>query len=251
MVLALLGALVIGISLGLLGSGGSILTLPVLVCILHRPEKLAIVESLAIVGCIALIGSIHYILSSQVDWKSVLFFGLPGMLGACAGAHASYYVSGTDQLTIFAFVMLGIAGKMIFASSSSETSSFPRYSIWLLIVEGFIVGCITGFIGIGGGFLIVPALALLSNLPMMLAIGTSLVIIAMNSFTGFIELLFTLDALHMQISWKIIGLISSVGIMGSFAGSFIAKKMSQMRLRQLFGLTVLVMGAYILFQVRS
>ncbi len=246
MALALLGALVIGMSLGLLGSGGSILTLPVLVFILNRPEKLAIAESLAIVGCIACLGAIPYAMRRHIDWKSALFFGVPGMLGAYIGASGSYYISGDLQLIIFAFVMLIVSFLMIAGPPSFEKFASFR-SIWLTILEGFLVGCLTGFIGVGGGFLIVPALVFLSQLPMPIAIGTSLVIIAINSLTGFMEHLLTLHALNMQVSWETIVIIACAGILGSFAGSLIAKNISQIRLRQAFGVSVLVMGTYILW----
>lgn len=247
MTLALLGALVIGMSLGLLGSGGSILTVPVLVFILHRPEKLAIAESLAIVGCIAFMGALPYAFRKNIDWKSVFCFGVPGILGAYAGACGSSYISGTIQLIIFAFIMLVVAGTMILGPPSFERGNFSQYSIRLTCLEGFLVGCLTGFIGVGGGFLIVPALVLLSHLSMPFAIGTSLVIISMNSFTGFFEQLFNLRALQMEVSWETIGIITIAGIAGSFTGSFIGKKISPIRLRQVFGLSVFLMGTYILW----
>lgn len=246
MMLALLGALVIGMSLGLLGSGGSILTVPVLVFILHRPEKLAVAESLAIVGFVALIGAIPYALRYQIHWSSVLFFGLPGMLGACVGGCGSYYISSSLQLTLFAFVMLAVAGMMLFGPSSFDKSTPFQQSVWLVILEGFLAGCLTGFMGVGGGFLIVPALVIFSHLSMSLAVGTSLVIIAMNCFTGFFEHRFVLDALHLSVDWKIIGMISIAGILGSFIGNLINEKTPQIYLRKIFGLGVLVMGLYIL-----
>jgi hypothetical protein len=246
MTLALLGALVIGLSLGLLGSGGSILTVPVLVFILQRPEKLAIAESLAIVGSVACMGALPYALRKNIHWKSVFFFGLPGMLGAYVGACGSYYISGTVQLIVFAFVMLIVAGVMFFGPPSFDQFAPLQDGIWLTALEGFLVGCLTGFIGVGGGFLIVPALVLLSHLSMHFAIGTSLIIIAMNSFTGFIEQLFVLSKLQMQVDWQMIAIIATAGILGSLIGSLVAKKISQIHLRQTFGIGVLVMGIYIL-----
>jgi uncharacterized membrane protein YfcA len=246
MILALLGALVIGISLGLLGSGGSILTLPVLVFILQRPEKLAIAESLAIVGSISVIGAIPYALRAQVQWNSILFFGLPGMLGAYLGGSGSYYISGSVQLTLFALVMFIVASMMLLGPSSFDKFIPYRSSTWLTIVEGFLVGCLTGFIGIGGGFLIVPSLVILCHLSMSLAIGTSLIIIAMNSFTAFLEQLLVLESLDLYVDWTIIGIIASIGILGSLSGSWIGKQIPQIYLRRTFGLSILVTGCYIL-----
>lgn len=248
MIIALLGALVIGVSLGLLGSGGSIITVPILVFILQRPEKLAISESLAIVGSIALIGALPYILRHEVKWKSVLFFGLPGMFGACLGGCGSYFISGTIQLMIFAFVMIVVATIMLSSQSIIDKMTCDRQSIALTILEGFLVGCLTGFIGIGGGFLIVPSLVILGNLSMPFAIGTSLVIIAMNAITGFVQQLFILSILDLSVDWNIIAIVSIAGVLGSISGSLISKQVPQMYLRKAFGLSVLVMGSYILIK---
>lgn len=246
--LAIFGALIIGMSLGLLGSGGSLLTVPVLIFIMNQPEKLAIAESLAIVGSIAFIGSLPYAIRAQIHWKSVLFFGLPGMLGSYLGACGSYYISDTIQLILFALMMFLVSGVMIFGPTTFEKFITMQYSIWRIVLEGFIIGCLTGLLGVGGGFLIVPALILFSHMSMFFAIGTSLVIITMNSFIGFIEQLIILRALQMEVNWEIIGIIALVGSLGSFSGSFIAKRFSQFRLRQGFGISVLFMGTYILLK---
>lgn len=224
MALALIGALVIGLSLGLLGSGGTILTIPVLVFILDRPEKLAIAEALAIVSIVSLLGSIPYAFRKEINWKSVLFFGLPGMAGACAGACGSYFISSALQLTIFALTMLAASGLMLFGPASFEQLAFSKSSRWLMMIKGFLVGCLTGLIGVGGGFLIVPALIILCSLQMPTAVGTSLVIIAMNSLIGFMQQLVTLHYMHLHVSWQIIGTISAIAIIGCLAGSFFLKK---------------------------
>ena len=247
MIFALIGALVIGLSLGLLGSGGSILTIPVLVFILDRPEKVAIAEGLAIVGSVALIGAIPYALRNDVNWKSVLFFGMPGIAGASAGACVSYMISGPVQLILFAFTMLAASGLMLFGPTSFEHLARGNSSSLITVFKGFSVGCLTGLIGVGGGFLIVPALIILCSLPMTIAVGTSLVIIAMNSLTGFIQQLVGLHFLHLQVSWQIIGMVSTTAIAGCFAGSFFSTIVPQKRLRQILGLSIFVMGIIILF----
>lgn len=247
MALALLGALLIGITLGLLGSGGSIVTVPILLFILQRPEKLAIAESLAIVGSVACAGAIPYILRQQVQWMSVLFFGFPGIGGAYLGAYVSYYISGTLQVMLLGLTMLVVAGTMFVNPSSFKLPS-SRLPIWVMMIEGFCVGMLTGLIGVGGGFLIVPTLVLFHQLPMHFAVGTSLVIIVLNSFTGFVEQLIALEALQMYVNWEIIGTISIFGILGSFAGSFLSSQISAVNLRKLFSLSVLIIGVYILLQ---
>lgn len=249
MLWASFSALIIGMSLGLLGSGGSLLTVPVLIFIMHRPEKIAITESLAIVGLIALVGSIPYGIRRHIHWRSVLFFGLPGMLGAYLGACGSYYISGKIQLILFACVMLVVSGLMLFRPLPSEpiTGAAER-SVWRIMGEGCLVGCLTGLIGIGGGFMIVPALVLLSHLSMVMAIGTSLSIITINASISFIKQLSTLNALGLQVDWTLIGFITISGIVGSFSGSWIVKYIPQMHLKKFFGLSLLLMGVFILIR---
>ena len=245
---ALLGALVIGISLGLLGAGGSILTLPVLIFMLHRPEKLAIAESLLIVGLISLVGAIPYGARREIHWRSVLYFGLPGMFGAYLGASFSIYLSASVQLTLFALMMFAVAWVMLFGPFAIHGMISSSNSNWILAALGISVGLITGLIGIGGGFLIVPALLLFGHLPMTCAIGTSLAIIVINTSAGFIRQLITLNHLNMQISWYTIAIISIIGILGSLTGGFIAKKVPQIYLRQAFGFSIFLTGTYILIQ---
>lgn len=246
MFFALIGALVIGLSLGLVGSGGSILTIPVLVFILDRPEKLAIAEALAIVGSVSLLGSMPYAIRKEIDWKSVLWFGLPGMAGACAGGCTSYFISGNVQLTLFAMTLFAASGLMLFGPTTFETIASGTSSNAITLVKGFLVGCLTGLLGIGGGFLIVPSLVILCGLSMTVAVGSSLVIISMNSFVGFTEQLVILHSLNLRVSWSIIGVISTLSILGCYAGSFFSNRVSQRRLRQLLGCVIFVMGIGIL-----
>ncbi|WP_068469757.1 sulfite exporter TauE/SafE family protein [Candidatus Protochlamydia phocaeensis] len=245
MILTLLGALTIGLSLGLLGSGGSILTVPVLVFLLHRPDKLAIAESLAIVGTIALAGSIPYGIKRMIDWKSVVFFGLTGMIGAYLGACVSIYFSGKTQLVIFAITMLIAAWKML--AKPSEEKLIRTIPISFTMLVGFLVGCLTGFIGIGGGFLIVPALVLLLHLSIHLAIGTSLMIIAINAFTGFVKQFVMIEKMGLHVDSSVIILVSLLGIIGSWIGSLIAGSVPKDYLRKGFGISLIILGIFILF----
>lgn len=246
MLLIFLGALAIGASLGLLGSGGSILTVPVLIYILQRPDKLAIAESLAIVGGIALAGATPYVLRGWVHWKSVLCFGLTGMAGAALGAFAARFVTSPVQLSLFACTMLVATWVMLWGPPipSPETTRSSR----MIILDGFIVGCLTGFLGIGGGFLIVPALVLFGKLSMHLAIGTSLVIIAMNAFTGFLGQWIEFHHLHLQVSWKVILLVAAVGTLGSLAGSLFGSKLDQSQLKRIFALFIFIVAMLLLLR---
>jgi uncharacterized membrane protein YfcA len=246
-VLAWPGAIAIGLSLGLLGSGGSILTVPVLVYLLDQPEKLAIASSLAIVGTIAAAGSLPYIRAGQVNWRSVVLFGLPGMAGTYLGAWIAMFVPGAFQLALFAIVMLAASVLMLRPLDCGEAGASPR-ALWKITLDGLAVGVVTGLVGVGGGFLVVPALALLGGLPMRQAVATSLVIIALKSFSGFYKYLDVLDAEGITLDLDIIVLVSVLGVAGTFAGSYIGGRLPQDRLKKTFGVFLVAMGTFILIQ---
>jgi len=244
-VFAWLGAMAIGVSLGLLGSGGSILTVPVLVYLIGQDEKLAIAGSLAIVGAIALVGSLPYLKKNQVDWRTVVLFGIPGMVGTYMGAWLAIWVSGLVQLALFAVVMLLASWQMLKPVTLDDSPHGPR-EVWKIGLDGLLVGVLTGLVGVGGGFLIVPALVLLGGLSMHRAVATSLVIIALKSFTGFWKYLDVLDQQGLSLDWNVIAIVTALGVAGSFAGSRIAGRVDQHKLRKVFGLFLIVMGIYIL-----
>ncbi|MGB0495810.1 MAG: sulfite exporter TauE/SafE family protein [Kangiellaceae bacterium] len=248
---AILGACAIGLSLGLLGSGGSILTVPVLVYLVDQPEKIAIAGSLVIVGSIALLGALPYFKQRFIDWNVVLIFGVPGMLGTYLGAWlATVYLSGIQQLAIFALVMLLASYFMLKPKKIIETSSDHQRHLFKISMDGLIVGIVTGIVGVGGGFLIVPALVLLGGLSMRRAIAASLVIIALKSFTGFVKYWSAIaDDPSMQLDWSVIGAMIILGGIGSTIGNKIANKVPQDNLKKVFGVFLIVMGIYIL--VRS
>jgi len=246
MMIAVLGALAVGLSLGILGSGGSILTVPVLVFLLDQPEKVAIAGSLAIVGTIAATGAIPNALRHQVDWLSALWFGLPGMAGTLLGAWFAHFIPGAVQLLMFAAVMLVTAWRMCCGPpSSDERKALPKARV---IAAGAGVGLLSGLVGIGGGFLIVPALVLLAGLPMRLAIGTSLVVIAMNSAVGFAKYLSVLEAASLAVDWDVIGTFALVGAAGSLLGNRIGARLPQQSLRKGFAVFLVLMVVVILYE---
>jgi uncharacterized membrane protein YfcA len=245
MTLALLGALLIGLSLGLLGSGGSILTVPVLVYLLGEHPKQAIAESLLIVGGIALLGAIPFALRGLLDWRNVLFFGIPGMAGTYLGAWLSQFVSGQVQLLTFALVMILAA---YFMARPTPLRPTQKRQAWKIVLEGTAVGALTGFVGVGGGFLIVPALVLLGGLPMHLAVGTSLLIIALKSFAGFYKYLHLLPTLGLSVNFANAGLFLLVGALGSLLGGRVAVRLPHEALKRGFALFLVVMGVYIVAQ---
>lgn len=247
MILAWVGAALIGLSLGLLGSGGSILTVPVLVYLVGEPEKLAIAESLAIVGGVSLVGAIPYALGRQIDWRSVGWFGVPGVTGTYLGAALSVYLSGVAQLLLFAVVML-LAAVMMFRPPKAQAespSAHPRSPV-KIGAEGLGVGILTGLVGVGGGFLIIPALVLLGGLPMSLAVGTSLLIIAAKSLVGFAKYVNVLAEQNLSLHWDLIVIFTALGILGSFLGARMGRKVSNESLRKGFAGFLVVMGLYVL-----
>ena len=245
--LAIPGAIAIGISLGLLGSGGSILTVPVLVYLIGQDEKVAIAGSLFIVGSIALAGSLQFLRAGLIQWRSVVIFGVPGMAGTWFGAYLAAWVPGITQLALFAIVMLIASWLMLRPPNLESAESSPR-AIWKIAIDGLIVGVITGLVGVGGGFLIVPALVLLGGLSMRQAVASSLVIIALKSFSGFYKYLDVLAQQNLELDWQTLLLVTGLGIAGSFAGSHFAKRVPQDKLKRGFGVFLIVMGIYILIR---
>jgi len=244
---AWIGAILVGISLGLLGSGGSFLTVPILVYLVGLDEKVAFASALAIVGVISAVSAIAYAKRGQIDWRNVVWFGVPGMVGAVFGVYAARYVPSWTQMLLFAVLLLAAAILMLRPIKLDETPSAPR-AFWQVGLDGLLVGGITGLVGIGGGFLIIPALVLLGGLSMTLAVGTSLVIIAMKSASGFWEYLHVLDDLQLSLYWGLIGVFSLPGIVGGFVGQKLNDRLPQALLRRLFALFLLFMGAFILWR---
>lgn len=248
MIYALVGALCVGLSLGLLGSGGSILTVPVLVYLLHQPPKVAIAGSLAIVGAIALVGAIRYARQGLVSGRHVLLFGFPGLIATYGGAWLSRFVSGEVQLAVFAGIM-GVAAWVMLkppAPTGLETQD-EKPLLWLIVAGGG-VGVVTGFVGVGGGFLLVPALVFLGRLGMHRAVATSLAVIVINSASGFYKQQSVLTAAGQSLDWHIIGLFIVIGGVGSLVGNHIARRLPQRRLRQVFGVFLIAMCAFILWR---
>jgi uncharacterized membrane protein YfcA len=244
---ALLGALAIGLSLGLLGSGGSILTVPVLHYLLGQPEKLAIGGSLLVVGLIAAGASLPYARSRQVDWRNVWWFGVPGMAGAWAGATLAHWVPGPVQLALFAGVMLVAAWRMLRGGVVEHAGHAPSRVV--VVAGGVGVGALSGLVGVGGGFLIVPALVLLAGVPMASAVGTSLAIIALNAFTGFVKYLDVLEGQSLELDWATLLAIAAVGFVGSYVGNRLGRRLPQAMLRRLFGGFLVLMGIFIAVEV--
>jgi len=249
LILAWIGAALVGLSLGLLGSGGAILTVPILVYLLGHSEKSAIAESLAIVGSIALVGAIRCGFQGRLEYRSAILLALPGIFGSYLGASISPMIAGAVQLLILAIMML-VAAYFMFRPGVSQTENKPidlssKSSLLIVTVQGLLLGLLTGLVGVGGGFLIVPVLVLLRRLPMPAAIGTSLSIIFINSLAGFLKYLSLTHSEIDAINWHVVLIFISVGIVGSFVGNMLSTRIYQDTLKRLFAVFLVVMACYI------
>jgi uncharacterized protein len=234
----------IGVTLGLLGGGGSILTVPIFVYVLGYAAKPAIATSLAVVGVTSLLAAINHARVKNIDAQAALWFAPSAMLGTFIGTKLAMMLGGTTQLLIFAAVMLASATSMLHGQHSNEqTTGKP---LWTLAVTGFGVGLLTGLVGVGGGFLIVPALVLFAGLPMKRAVGTSLALIALNSFIGFFGYMQT-----VSLDWPLIAAFVMVATAGSLIGARLVQVISAAVLRRSFGIFLLCMSAFIFYQNRA
>ncbi|MEH0845633.1 sulfite exporter TauE/SafE family protein [Micromonospora sp. CPCC 205711] len=237
-------AVLIGVSLGLLGGGGSILAVPLLVYVADLPAKEAIATSLLVVGATSAVGVIPHARAHRVRWRTGLIFGFAGMTGAYAGGRLAEFIPAGYLLTGFAVMMLATAVAMIRGRRSAEGKPVPHeLPVLRVIIDGVVVGLVTGLVGAGGGFLVVPALALLGGLPMPVAVGTSLVVIAMKSFAGLAGYLSS-----VSINWGLAAAVTAAAIIGSFAGGRLAGRIPADILRKSFGWFVVVMGVFVLGQ---
>ncbi len=253
-------AALVGISLGLIGSGGSILTVPILVYVMGVNPVLATAYSLFIVGATSLVGGVQNALNKNVDFRTVVIFGIPSIAAVYATRKwllpfipEEVFTLGNLVMTKPLILMLLFALVMIFASVSmirpqpangTTADEVLRYNYPIILVEGILVGILTGLVGAGGGFLIIPALVILAKMRMKLAVGTSLFIIAAKSLIGF-----TGDLQGDQhIDWELLGIFTVFAIAGIFLGILLAKKIPGEKLKKGFGWFVLIMGIYIIIK---
>lgn len=257
-ILGYLFSIVIGVSLGLIGGGGSILTLPVLVYIFGVGATTATGYSLFVVGITSAVGTANYFKNGLVNVKTAIIFGIPSIIAVYLTRAFIVPAIPAEVISIGAFIvtknilmMLLFAVLMIAASYSmikkdkktAATNDIQSFNYPVILIEGAVVGMLTGLVGAGGGFLIIPALVVLSKLPMKEAVGTSLVIIAAKSLIGFFG-----EANLASMDWVLLSSVSAFAIVGIFIGSMLSKKIDGAKLKPAFGWFVLVMGVYIIIK---
>ena len=236
-------ALLIGLSLGLLGAGGSILTVPALVYGLGFAAKPAVATSLFVVGLTSLVGAVVHWRLGNVRVPSAALFGGLAMAGAFAGARLSAFLSAATQMTGLAVVMLAAGVSMLVRPSSSPEDQAPRVATRpaMLVPVALAVGVLTGVVGVGGGFLVVPALTLLARVPMRQAVGTSLAVIALNSAAGFTGYLGV-----VPVDWSFLARVAAVAAVGGLAGAALTRVAPAAALRRSFAVLLLAGGAFLL-----
>lgn len=242
--LAVALAVLVGLSLGLLGGGGSILTVPLLVYVAGVEAKVAIATSLLVVGVTSAVGALSHARAGRVQWRTGLLFGGAGMVGAYVGGRLAQLIAGEILLLAFALMMVATAIAMLRGRKQVDPSKVhQRLPVGRVLLDGAVVGLVTGLVGAGGGFLVVPALALLGGLPMPVAVGTSLVVIAIKSFGGLAGYLAS-----VQIDWGLALGVTAAAVVGALVGGRLVGRTDPETLRKAFGWFVLVMGAVILVQ---
>lgn len=261
-ILAAALALFIGAAVGLLGGGGSILTTPLLVYVVDWPAKQAITASLLVVAVTSLFGLIAHARAGRVRWKTGLIFGVAGMVGAFIGGQVGALLPGALLLAAFS-VMMGITAVAMIRGRKKVKGHGPHKGLPLfrIILDGLIVGLVTGLVGAGGGFLVVPALALLGGLPMPNAVATSLLVVAMKSFAGFFgyalkfggDSLVSINPATTTLAdgttiWTVTAIVTAMAVVGALIGSRVVGKIHPDLLRKAFGWFVLVMAVFILSQ---
>lgn len=241
--MAYLLALIAGTTLGLLGGGGSILVVPILVYIVKVEPKIAITMSLAIVGLTGFMGTFRHYKNGNVLVKLAFQFGAMTMLSTYLGTYLAKFLTGQMQLFIFAGIMLLASISMLKNGKEVKIKNTSNLTIFL---AASVVGIVTGLIGVGGGFLIVPALVNFFHVDMKKAVGTSLLIIAINSLIGFVGNI--INSPGLELDYQFIAIFTALAIVGSQIGSTLTHKLPQEKLKKIFGYFLIVMGAFMIIR---
>lgn len=232
----------IGLSLGLMGGGGSLLTVPALVYLVGQTPHTAVTTSLAIVGANSLLGASFHRAQGTLNWKVALTFGSVGMLVAYLAAGLSKMLPEAVLLIAFALIMFLVGGLMIMHRDSKSAEIAAPRPLPIVIASGAGVGFMTGILGVGGGFLIVPALVMLVGLPMQMAVGTSLIVIAMNSLAGFLG-----HAGDGSFDLTLTAIFTVAGLIGTFSGARLSKRLPAEKLQKIFAWFVIALASFLLY----
>lgn len=241
--LEIIGAVLVGLTLGLLGAGGAIVTVPILVYLVGEDPKSAVAESLLIVAIVALVAGIHYARGRLVDWGTALLLAVPGALGALLGSELATRVSGRTQMVLFAIVASYAALRMVTTPEPAEGAPSPKRPAWQPILAGIGIGIVTGLIGVGGGFLLIPTLVLLLGVPMRRAVATSLMVIAANSLVGFARHAVALRGSEHQIHYDVVLTFVALGVAGGILGTWLSPRIPQAKLRSAFAVLLVLAAA--------
>ena len=255
-ILGYIGALIVGLVLGLIGGGGSILTVPLLVYLLGYNPVVATAYSLFVVGTSSMVGTYQKYKEGLVDFKKGLAFSFPSFIAVYLSrrylvpsipetlfSYGNYTLTKDMGIMIFFAIIMLIAAVSMIKNGKNIDPSSTSQPYYKTFVQGLIIGTITGLIGAGGGFLYVPALVLWANIPMKKAVGTSLIIVTINSLIGFIGDVQTLD-----IEWIFLFIFTGISILGIILGVFLSKFVSSSKLKKSFGVFVLLMAIYIMYK---
>jgi uncharacterized membrane protein YfcA len=253
-----IGALVIGIVLGLIGGGGSILTVPILVYLMFINPVTATAYSLFVVGVSALVGALQNIKKGLIDFRTAFVFAIPAFIAVYSTRKflvpaipdelftiGDFLVTKNIAIMLFFAIIMLLASVSMIRNSKKESNEETQvqYNYPLIIIEGLVVGLLTGIVGAGGGFLIIPALVLLAKLPMKKAVATSLLIIAIKSLIGFIG-----DVENLEIDWVFLLSFTAISVVGMFIGTYLSNFIEGKKLKKGFGWFVLIMGVYIFYK---
>lgn len=246
MLVVILLASLIGLTLGLLGGGGSILAVPVLAYAAELPAKEAIATSLIVVGATAAFSLVPHARRGNVEWRTGALFAITAMAGGYGGGYAADFFSGTTLLLLFAGMMAIAALAMFRGRGELKADTDRPIPVALVVAEGLGVGALTGLVGAGGGFLIVPALVLLGGMPMHKAVGTSLMVIALKSFAAFAG-----HAAHVDIDVLLAARVTGAAILGAVVGTSLAHRVPAQALKKIFAVFVLLMAGYVVAREAS
>lgn len=246
----IVGGVAVGLSLGLVGAGGAILTVPIFGAVLGHPAKQAILEAVAVTGAVSAIAGTRAAIGRMVDWRQVLLFGIPGIVGAMAGAPVAAHLPAALQVALFA-LLAAVAGWRMWVSGAagqdaprSEAARRPMRTV----VAGFVLGVLTSVLGVGGGFILIPALVLLEGLPMPRAVATSLVVIAINAGASLAGAQVSGAMDQAPPMWRAVAIVAGCGVVGSELGRVLGTHLPAAVLRRGFAAVLLGVAAFMLWR---